>query len=408
MQNNEIPIIAIIGGTTSGKSTMIALLGELPKYGYYPILVDEIATMVFSFGIKPNDHKNHEVQELIIKTGLSVENNLLEILKNYKGPLKPVIFTDRGIPDSRAYCSEFEYGSILVNLGLQPAEIKSRYTATVYLPTLAKSHPEVFKQVFLSNPYRTERVENSDGSLNWDAIIANAIAGDERVLQAWVGTNKIINVPNNDEFELKKKSFLDIVMGILGIPIPIEQEYKFIVPKNFNIRVLDSLSIINDSVHISQYYLTETPMRKQIAYPSNATSIVERLRIKSFGKYEKCIYTLKATVPENKFPYEIEHTITDTADILSLLRYFDLSKARISKKRHYFIYNDQYFELDLFDKPIDELGNDKLLELETPHEVFTLPDFIPNLVDVTHDPKYKNVYIAQWMKNKEALTNQQA
>jgi CYTH domain-containing protein len=48
----------------------------------------------------------------------------------------------------------------------------------------------------------------------------------------------------------------------------------------------------------------------------------------------------------------------------------------------------------LFDKLIDELGNDKLLELETPHEVFTLPDFIPNLVEVTHDPKYKNVYFA--------------
>lgn len=399
-------IIAIIGGTTSGKSTMLATLDQLPKYGYYPIIVPEIATTIFSMGIKPADHKSYEIQELIIKTGLSIENHLQAIANSYTGPLKPVIFTDRGIPDSRAYCSEYEYGAILTNLGVYPSEIKTHYEATIYLPTLAKHQPDTFKNVFLSNPYRTERVENPDGTLDWDAIIDNAIKGDERVLQAWVGTNKMINVPNHDEFEVKKKSFFDIVLGILGIPIPIEQEYKFIVPKDFNINALDRMGIINDSVHITQYYLTETPMRNEISYPNNATSVVERMRIKNFGKYQKCIYTLKATVPESKFPYEIERVITDINDILPLLRYADSSKAPISKQRHYFIYQEQYFELDLFDKPIDEFGNNKLLELETPHEQFTLPDFIPHLIDVTHDPKYKNVNIAEWMQHKEMLANQ--
>lgn len=406
MNTSNTPIIAIIGGTTSGKSTMMATLNDLPKYGYYPIIVPEIATTIFSMGIKPSDHTNYDVQKIIMETGLHIENSLLNIAHNYQGKLKPVIFTDRGIPDSKAYCAENDYESIITSLGLNPAEIKTRYEATVYLPTLAKHQPEIFKKVFESNPYRVERVENSDGSLNWDAIINNAIIGDDRVLGAWVGTNKMIHIPNHDDFEIKKKTFLSTIKSILGIPIPIEQEYKFLVPKDFDINTINQMGLINDTFDITQYYLRKTPMREKISYPSHATSVVERLRVKQMGKYQKYIYTLKATVPEGKFPYEIEHEVKDINDIRIMLSHMDVSKAPISKKRHYFIFKDQYFELDLFDKPIDDLDNDKLLELETPHESFTLPDFIPNLIDVTHDPKYKNVYIAGWMRDKEVLANQ--
>jgi CYTH domain-containing protein len=397
-----VPVLAIIGGTTSGKTSLMVMLFELLKHGFHPIIIGEIATRVFSSHINPRDFSVYDLQKLIIQEGLSTENHFQEILEKYQGSLQPVIITDRGIPDTQAYCSLDDYEKILSQLGYTMGQVLSRYSAVVYLQTIAATHPEVFKKVFLSNPYRVEVVWKNavkpegivtEDDIQWDATIANALASDKRVLDAWSGSAKICQVPNHAEFEDKKKAFLDIVLGILGIPTPIEKEYKFLLGKEFSLDVLLNQGLTVSPVEITQHYLTETPYRATCTYPVDAYQVVERVRSRKFGQYTEYIYTLKARVAESKFPYEVENPIT-TDEFIELLSYRDEEKRAIKKTRYYFIYKGQNFELDLFTEPIDVHGNTLLLELETPHDTYELPEFLGPVTDVTTDPKYKNDYFA--------------
>jgi CYTH domain-containing protein len=403
MKNGKtVPVIAIIGGTTSGKTSLMVQLLELIKHGFHPIIIGEIATRIFSSHISPKDFSVYDLQKLIIREGLSTEKNFRELLRNYQGSLKPIIITDRGVPDTKAYCNPGDYEKILSELGYTQGEVLSRYTAVVYLQTIAATHQEVFKKVFLSNPHRVEVVWKNgakpedvvtEDAIDWDATKLNALASDQRVLDAWNGSSKIYQVPNCLEFEDKKKSFLNIVLGILGIPTPIEKEYKFLLSKDFSLGTLYAHHVTVSPVEITQHYLTETPMRSSCAYPVDAYEVVERIRSRKFGQYTEYIYTLKARVADSIFPYEVEHLLTSDS-FIELLNYRDEDKRAIKKTRYYFIYKGQNFELDVFTEPIDEHGTLMLLELETPHETYELPEFLGVVTDVTTNLHYKNDHFA--------------
>lgn len=401
-KTEKIPVIAIIGGTTSGKTSLMVTLFELVKYGFQPIIIGEIATRVFNSHISPKDFSVYNLQKLIVQEGLATEDHYQEILQKYQGKLKPVIITDRGVPDTQAYCNDGDYEKILSELGYTPGKVLVKYTAVVYLQTIATTHPEVFKRVFLSNPHRVEVVWKNgvkpegvvtEDDINWDATIANALASDERVLSAWSGSAKICQVPNYSEFEDKKRSFLQIILGILGIPTPIEKEYKFLPGLEFTLERLFQTGLTITPIEIVQHYLIETPMRETCTYPVNAYQVVERVRSRKMGKHTEYIYTLKARVEGDKFPYEVERLI-DMEQFIELMDYRDEEKRAIKKTRYYFIYRGQNFELDVFPTPIDVHGNTMLLELETPHDSYELPEFLGAVTDVTTDPKYKNDYFA--------------
>jgi CYTH domain-containing protein len=128
-------------------------------------------------------------------------------------------------------------------------------------------------------------------------------------------------------------------------------------------------------------------------YPRDADSVVERIRITENKGHRSYSYTLKAFVPGESFPYEL-HDILNQDQFIQLMSY--QSGKPLKKQRTYFTWNDQYFQYDQFNQPIDQL-NSGILEVRPSdeHPNILLPDFIPYTKDVTSDPWYQNNAIAE-------------
>ena len=77
----------------------------------------------------------------------------------------------------------------------------------------------------------------------------------------------------------------------------------------------------------------------------------------------------------------------------SLLQQADPYRQTIQKQRKSFIWKGQFFELDTYQKPIDNL---MILETKgiAKHEDVKFPPFIRVIKDITGDMKYYNYNIA--------------
>ena len=386
--SKNITTTAVTGGIVAGKtSVMVHLKEELPRYGVKPFFVSEAATDLFSAGASVSETPN--IQELIMRRMLSDENIMRDAAASYSGDMIPVIICDRGILDCIPYSKPGEFETIAAKLGTSLHELRERYDLVIHLVTTANGAPDVFKSVFHENPFRIEG-KNDQGEQSIELALKEAVRGDQQVQNAWLGSQKLKVIPNRSSFEQKKREVLKEILGALGLPIPQELEYKYLVPKVFS---RDDIPVPHETVHLIQYYLDPTPRRQVMNYPKHAEKIIERVRIRQCGNSRSYIYTLKAFVPGDADPYELEATITEN-EFVQLVSYANSQPIR--KDRTCFVYQNQYFEFDQFEKPIDAEGNN-LLELEVSDKTteVILPDFIPKLINVTNNDLYRNENIAR-------------
>ncbi len=388
MSTLTIPVIAITGGTTAGKtSVMVNLDQELPKYGVKPYFVREAATDLFSGGIKHGEIQN--TQELIMRRMLSDEEIFKDAARGYPGNLRPVIICDRGIIDCMVYSKPGEFLANAQKLGTTLHHLRERYDAVIHLVTTANGAPDVFRSVFKNNPFRVEgKDENGEQSI--ERALVEAVEKDHLTQNAWLGSQKLKVIPNRATFEEKKRDTLKAILGVLGIPLPQEIEFKYLVPRFFS---RDDLPMSHETVLLTQYYLSQTPQLKIMSYPKEATKIVERIRIREYEGSRTFIYTLKAFIPGDPNPYEPEDFMSER-EFVQLVSY--ANSPPIKKDRTYFVHQHQYFEFDQFKKQIDNEANNILeLEVSEKSDRPMLPEFIPNLIDVTSDDFYRNENIAK-------------
>ena len=159
---------------------------------------------------------------------------------------------------------------------------------------------------------------------------------------------------------------------VLGLPQPIEEERKYIV------EVVGDLPecIVSE---ITQTYLVAEP------------GCEVRLRRRGWaGKYVN-VLTTKKPLSETEC-LQTERQISNNL-YASLLQQADPYRNTIKKTRNSFIWKGQYFELDLFSKPIDGL---KILETKgvASDESVKFPPFIRVVEDITGNKKYYNYNIA--------------
>lgn len=370
-----IPMVCITGGANGGKSTMVALLQEeLISYGFQPYFLNEVATHLFSAGISPAEVPN--TQELIIKKMLFDEETLKSAAAHYTGKLRPVVICDRGIKDCEVYCRPGEFETIIKQIGLSDQEVKDRYSLIIHLRSTAKGLSDVFYSTFKDNPVRIRQT------------IDEVAAGDTAIEQAWLGAREIHIIGNYPDFEEKKQRFLETFLHGLGMPIPQPIQYKFLVDSEFNPAVIKS----GYSASITQYYLESSNKRLSMNYPQGAHRVTEHIRMTKTNEHRTYSYTLKAYFDENSFPYVL-HDILTQDEFVQLV---SSSKGRpLRKERTYFIWENQYFQYDKFEHPIDA-DNHGLLEIKPSVGVpkVTIPDFIPYGDDVSLDDYYRNDSIA--------------
>lgn len=354
--------LALTGGPCAGKTTALSILRQkLGDIGFYVVTVPEAATILINMGIGPKMIGivafQHRVFELIVR----LEEVALSGIKDVKHK-KVVVLHDRGIPDGRAFISGSEFEGILSSYRSNMPEVRDkRYDAVFHLRTTA-----IGAEVFYTNASNEARYES----------LEEARVVDEKILSAWVGHPHLRVLNNSTSFEEKLSRLYKEVCSVLGVPIPLEIERKYLI-RPFD--VAEHISVFQ-VIDIEQAYLDG---------PNND----ESLRVRRRGQDGSFVYymTVKKELSSG-VRMEREEQISEENYFSGVERKLPGTRV-IKKKRTCFVFNETYFEYDRFEDP----AGIHILEIELTDrsQNIELPPYIEVVREVTDDKAYANRTIAQ-------------
>ena len=361
-KTRQISKIVVTGGPCAGKTTaMIWIQRHFEKLGYAVLFVPECATELILGGIASwTLESNFDFEVAILKMQQAKEKLFDECAKKIYGKDKVLIVCDRGFLDCKVYMEEYEFEEALSMIGLEENVARDSYDAVFHLVSVAKDAPQFY--TYETNKARFETIEE-------------AIENDNKTLNAWTGHPHLRILDNSTDFEGKMKRLLKEISAKLGEPEPYEIERKFLVSMP-NIEKLEKECTCK-KVEIIQTYLQSTE---------------DEVRVRQRGLNGGYTYTktIKKKI-EGMRRVEYEERISQQ-EYLGLLMEADTTKKQIKKTRYCFVYNNQYFELDIYpfwrDQAILEI------ELNDEKQEVDFPNFIEILKEVTNDENYNNCTLA--------------
>lgn len=364
--NKQIYKIAITGGPCSGKSTALSWLqSEFTKKGYMVLFVPESASELILGGITPwTIDTNFNFESYIIKLQLEKEKLFLEAANHLDNYDKVLIVCDRGVLDCKAYMTDLEFKKVLSALNTNEVTLRDSYDAVFHLVTAAKGARE-----FYNNENNKARYETAE----------EASKKNDATLNAWTGHPHLRVIDNSTDFENKMRRLMSEISCFLGESAPYEIERKFLIEYP-NLDMLDKLPNCK-KVEIIQTYLKSHDDAE--------------IRIRQRG--QNGYFTYSKTVKKKVSPMkrvEFESRISKN-DYLKLLLEADTSKCQIRKTIYCLMYNNQYFEIDIYpywkDKAIIEI------ELRKENQDIDFPKFVKIVKEVTFDEEYSNYSLASKM-----------
>ena len=363
---NNITTIALTGGPCGGKSTSISVLEqELTNKGYQVFVVEEMATNVILSGANPGVTGLYEFQRMLMKMQYERNKAYEHMAENFvKENNKPVVIIyDRGIPDSKGFMSDEDYSKLVKELGYTETEIMDYYDGVFHLVTAADGAREAY--TCENNAARTETPEQ-------------AIERDKSCMRAWTGHSHLRVIKNGCTFKEKIDNLLEEVYTLLGVPVPVETERKYLVSKQGLGEAISELS--KTTVDIIQTYLVE-----------NEPGVERRIRQRGTNGNYTFYYTEKQKISDISRT-EKERKISES-EYLRLMLEADTSLHQIRKTRTCFVYDGTYFELDEY--PF--WGEEAILEVELTNESkeVNIPNNIHVIKEVTTDDRYKNRALAE-------------
>lgn len=364
MRCNEV---VLTGGPCSGKTTGLSYVVEkLRDWGFRVFIKPEIATMFFGSGIpdigrirEVDQRKYIEIEKQILLTEIALRNQFRNLASLFPDE-KKVIVSDRGCMDVKAHMSGEYFDAILKETSLTLSDVRDSYDAIVHLVTAAAGAEAFYTTT--NNKARSETPEEA-------RII------DVRTIEAWVGSPHFKAIDNSTNFEGKMKRALGAIARGLGIPVPIEIERWFLLHE---VPDIYACGVPVQEVFIEQTYLFSSPDEEI------------RIRKRTQGDHSSYYRTHKKRISPG-VSTETEHMI-GALDYLDLQRLRDPMRRAIRKRRICFVYEYQYFELDVF---IDPPGICKLeIELTEENESLILPPFLKVKEEVTGSKLYSNFNLA--------------
>lgn len=368
--------IVLSGGPGSGKSTSISKIeATLTARGYKVLIVPESATELILNGIFPCDNISLEqFQEFVLDKQLGKEKMYEEVGKFFDTD-KVVLILDRGIGDQLAYIDKSSVEQMLDRRGLTMSNAIGRYDLVFHLVTAADGAEEHYEWAgsgnICANQARSESPEE-------------ARTKDKRTLNGWIqaGCQKLKVIDNSTDFNTKINRVLIEIFNLLGEPVPSEIERKYLI-KRPSSEVLDSIDLSSKS-HIIQTYLKR-----------KTTEIERRVRQRGSKETGFMFYSTEKTDAGLGERIEIDHKISDR-EYINLLSEADTSLHQISKERYCFVYNTQFFELDIY--PFSDEYAILEIELTNINNPVDLPPFLNVVKDVTDDKTFKNYSISKDLK----------
>ena len=357
----QIYKIALTGGPCAGKTSAAAFLKtELERLGAEVFCLEETATALMSSGRTPEGMGSYAFHSLLFKTQLKGEKRL-RLLAEQSTAGKCVILCDRGLMDSRAYVTDEEFFAYAREHGFGENHILCEYDAVFHLVTAADGAQEHYQTD--NNEARSEDIET-----------ARRI--DNRLLSVWTGTPHLRVIDNSTDFEGKLKRLLIETLAVVGIPEPLEIERKFLI-------FYPDLGLLNNMpacrrVPLSQTYL-DTPEEG-------------RFRVRKRGEGEDAVFikTVKKKISEIR-RIEIEESISED-EYENYISRKEYCGGTIAKDRYCIVWNNSYFELDVF--PFWDRFALLEIELLDEKQEFALPDFVTVIKEVTYDESFRNKTLA--------------
>ena len=345
----QITKIVITGGPCAGKSTAMSWVqNAFTQKGYKVLFIPETATELITGGIAPwTCGSNGEFQKCLLRMQLEKERVFEQAAKTMNAE-KVLIVCDRGALDNKAYMDSLEFAQVLEYLEMSEVDLRDNYDAVFHLVTAAKGAAEFYTTA--NNNARTETVEE-------------AAAIDDKLIAAWTGHPHLRVIDNSSDFDEKLKRLISEISSFLGEPEPYEIERKYLIEYP-DIKWLESLPNCQ-RIEIIQTYL----MSDQDIY----------------------FQTIKRKVSGAK-RVEIETRLSEK-EYLSLMMEADTTRRQIRKSRYCLMYDNQYFEIDIYpfwkDKAIAEIElNDEKAEVRFPKQIKVIRE-------VTGDESYKNASLAK-------------
>lgn len=342
----NITRIALTGAPCSGKTSIINRLVDLYQSENRRVYIcPEAATQVIASGVGRDNYLDFEAN--VAKQQIINENEILSKCEEDSSDV--VIFYDRALTDCFSYVDDTKALESVV--GVSVAESWSRYDAVIMLEVAGKDQ------------YKMDdvRFESYDEALSYQKNLLSVMVGHPHL-------RFIKNAKSIDDKLLCVMREIDAVLSELEI----EKKYLIEFP---DFQALAKFHPFKTT--ISQTYLT-----------SKIGS--HRIRKRSANGVDTYFDTLKIRVSDF-CAKEIENIISEK-EYNELMLAADPEKNTINKDRYCFLYDGQYFELDVF-----SFWNDKALielELSSAEQQVTLPSEIKVIADVSEDKKYKNNYLA--------------
>lgn len=360
LQPNHVCRIALVGGPGAGKTTALSYLyDKLSSLGFRVYIIPEVARLVFSSGVSHSDFSQAEVslQTALLMGQIYLETIYDRLVGECKNEQKTILIYDRGRMDVKAFTSAHIWEQILHEQNLTEVDLRDRpYDAVIHMVTAANG---------AANAYVTDDVRKETPEQATDL--------DHKVLNAWIGHPHVTVIANQkDGLDGKLRRTLNAVLKAVGHPIPIEIERKYLIDDIDWNKMPKS-----EVVAIEQRYLRQGDRR-----------------IRKRGQNGRYVYTLteKQPISGTIERMEVERQIS-VQEYNQLLAFCDNMRYFIRKDRHCFVWEGQYFELDVFHGRLEGL---RLLEVELSSErqPVYLPPFIKIEREVTNESEYGNAALA--------------
>ena len=361
----DIKKIVLTGGPCAGKTTALVKITEyFSGFGYKVFNVPEVPTIFSTAGwnyLTPNRDLYYQGERAILETQLALENQFMRLAEVCTKPV--LIVCDRGTMDISAYITPEEWEEITRRAGTNPNELHERYDAVLHLVSAADGAEQYYTTA--TNATRYEQA-NEEG-----LRIAREL--DKKVIKAWTGHQHLRVINNHDDFENKLNRVLSEISKVVGLPQPVQEE------RIFRVRITGEIPECSESM-ITQTYLVAEP----------GCEVRLRRREWSGGKVVN-VHRSKKRLSDTEV-IETERRV-DNNLYEQMLQQSDPYRFTIKKRRQSFIWKGQFFEIDTFIEPLNDL-----VMMETKgiaaQESVNFPPFIEVIEDVTGNSRYLNYNIA--------------
>lgn len=360
---------AVGGGICSGKTSGNAHVREkCLDWNIKPVFVPEAARQYFQ-AVGRGTQDGLTVARAIFQLQLQNEKYYRQRAKELQRQGHRVLTVfDRSLMDSKAYADEQGWQNLLDYFKLTEVEIAKRYTNPIHLVTAADGAEEFYK----NDPERPETLEEAKLHDSVAQTIWNGLADHVTIIKNHPGGGIM---PKLDDYWYA-------LLGMMGLPVPIEDELWFSVDAGFD---PGRITVPCTKVYIEQDYLV------------SPEHIEFRVRRKNIGSENLFFSTEKIGIPGSNSKREEKERCIDAKRYNQLLTKASPLHERICKYRYCFVYNYQYFELDEFiwpagsTKPKFKLEFSRTLE----NQAIEIPNFIPVIADVTGQKEFKTVHLAR-------------